>query len=118
MNPQERQGRAAETLARYRASGQTQRDFCQAEDLSYSTLKYWLKRERIAKLIGRSESKASSEPTADRFVAVVASESEQDRVAPGLTIVLENGMRLEVAAGYPASELCRIATQLSKEARC
>lgn len=75
----------------WQASGQTQRAFCQANELNYATFGYWLRKFRQQGTVAPA---APRRRTGAGFVPVVASPAVGE-----LTIHLPNGIELRGVTG-------------------
>ena len=90
--------------AAYRASGQTRAEFCREQGLPVTTLDYYLRRE-----LHHSQQKL--------IPVRVIPEAAPTKPGSGFTLVLSNGLRLEMAADFDAPALARLiaAIQTSTE---
>ena len=81
--------------AAYRASGQTRAEFCRKQGLRVTKLDYYLRRE-----IHHSQQKL--------IPVRVIPEAAPAEFGSGFTLVLTNGLRLEMALDFDAPALARL----------
>lgn len=74
----------------------TQRDFCTAKGIAYSTFQYWSKR-----LKGTAER--------PRFIAM----AKEEKLRPEISILFNNGIRIIVSDSVGFEELSRIISAVS-----
>lgn len=91
LNREANRRRWRERINAWKSSGQSQRAFCTAHRLGFSSFKRW---RRIFKVEGVSGAPSAAE--AVRFVAVRVRESTPSN----LTIRIGDDLRIEVAAGF------------------
>lgn len=99
-------------IARWRRSGRTVREFCQAEGISEPSFYAW--RRKLAPVETRDP------VTAPAFlpVQIIASE-ERQRTTGGIEVVLANGRRLHVPPGFDPHTLIQLIALLETgEAPC
>ena len=109
----------ADVVSQWRASGLSQKEFCQRRDISDRALNNWLYkspyRERVARILAaRSQTKLDAE--APRFlpVAVLSAPTDTDS-HPGcatIEVVLPSGPRIAVMPGFDAETLRRVVAVL------
>jgi transposase-like protein len=119
MADQDRE-RWTRVVAMFEESGQSQREFAKAQQLSLSNLRYWIYRLRkesrplVAEQVERSVNQAEqSERLTLKPVTVVASALEARREGDGLLeLDLPSGMRVRFPAGTDPSYLRTLAAAL------
>jgi transcriptional regulator with XRE-family HTH domain len=109
----------ADVVSQWRASGLSQKDFCQRLGISDRALNNWLYkspyRERIARILAaRSQAKLDAETPRFLPVAVLSATPETSSQAPCATIevVLKSGSRIAVTPGFDAETLRRVVAVL------
>ena len=84
----------------YEASGQSQRRFCAERGIGQSTLRYW--RRRL------EESGISSRRIEPRLVPVRVFDDGPSPAGSGLTLVVRDGLRIELAPEFDNTTLQRL----------
>ena len=109
----------ADVVSEWRASGLSQKEFCQRRGISDRALNNWLYkspyRERVARILtARSQEDLVTEPP--RFVPVAVLGATMaiysQAAAAAIEIVLPNGPRIAVAPGFDAETLRRVVAAL------
>ena len=89
-------------VSEFEASGMNRSQFSQREGLKLATLNRYLKR-------GRDESTGDTGPNG---LVAVELESAQHAIGSALSVVLADGRRIEVRAGFDGPTLQRLVRQL------
>ena len=109
----------ADVVSEWRASGLSQKEFCQRRGISDRALNNWLYkspyRERVARILtARSQEDLVTEPP--RFVPVAVLGATMaiysQAAAAAIEIVLPNGPRIAVTPGFDAETLRRVVAAL------
>lgn len=91
-------------VGEYEASGQSQRRFCAERGIGQSTFRYW--RRRLA------EPGASSRRIEPRLVPVRVFDDGPSPAGSGLTLVVRDGLRIELAPAFDNTTLQRLLAAL------
>ena len=100
MDREERVGFWSRHVESWKASGLSQRAYCEREAISVSSLQWWLRRSR-----------AVERPSTPSFVPVEVSVREAACTEP-IEVVLLSGRRLRLAAPRSETELARLVRLL------
>ena len=113
-------------MARYEASGLTQRVFAQEEGIGVSTLQLWLRQRRAPVAApaepARSRTKRAEPPAAFSLLEVELADGKDvveraGAVTAPYELVLARGTRLRLAHGFTAGEV-RLLLALLEESGC
>ena len=109
----------ADVVSEWRASGLSQKEFCQRRGISDRALNNWLYkspyRERVARILAaRSQEDLVTEPPRFLPVAVLGATTaiHSQATAAAIEIVLSNGPRIAVTPGFDAETLRRVVAAL------
>jgi hypothetical protein len=94
-------GQWAALVKEHAASGQSQRAFCAARGIGQSTLRYW--RRRLGE-----ETQGGAGNAGARLVPVRVCHEEPSSGGSGLTLVVGDGVRIEVAPTFDPATLKRV----------
>jgi lambda repressor-like predicted transcriptional regulator len=109
----------ADVVSEWRASGLSQKEFCQRRGISDRALNNWLYkspyRERVARILAaRSQGELVTETP--RFLPVsmlsATAASDAQAVCAAIEIVLPSGPRIAVTPGFDAETLRRVVAAL------
>jgi transposase-like protein len=104
---QDKARRWTELVQAYEMSGQSQRAFCAREGIGQSTLRYW--RRRLKGVSGESTGSCGT-----RLVSVKVREEAPSSEASGLSIVADQGLRIEVSRDFDSATLERLMMSLRR----
>ena len=109
----------ADVVSQWRASGLSQKEFCQRRDISDRALNNWLYkspyRERVARILAaRSQTKPDVETSRFLPVAVLKATRETDshEACATIEVVLKSGSRIAVTPGFDTETLRRVVAAL------
>ncbi|MBN2013513.1 hypothetical protein JW960_29560 [candidate division KSB1 bacterium] len=97
--------RRFDMILKFIESGQSPKQFCQAEQINYATFQYWLKKYRNQNL-----PTTAKQPLEGRFVPLTlsSSASEASACGQGYTIEYRNGVALHIRQSIELHSLIQL----------